>query len=67
MEHVRDGRERLHADAALMERLAHLLERDPGFALRNLSQGARMRLEDWPTIATNLRRGRASRLANTLK
>src|SRR3954462_13070176 len=50
-----------------MERFAHLLERDPGFALCNLSQCFRMRLEDRPTIATNLRRGCASRPANTLQ
>jgi hypothetical protein len=67
MEHIGDGRQRLHADPALMERFAHLLERDPGFALRNLSQCVRMWLEDRPTIATNLRRGCASRLENTLQ
>src|SRR3954470_19188128 len=50
-----------------MERVAHLPERDPGFALRNLSQCVRMWLEDRPTIATNLRRSCASRLANTLQ
>src|SRR3954465_9346798 len=67
MEHIGDGRQRLHADPALMERVAHLSERDPGFALRNLSQCVRMWLEDHPTIATNLRRSCASRLANTLQ
>src|SRR3954468_5638016 len=61
MEHIGDGRQRLHADPALMERVAHLSERDPGFALRNLSQCVRMWLEDHPTIATNLRRSCASR------
>src|SRR6478609_1842407 len=67
MEHIGDGRQRLHADPALMERVAHLPERDPGFALRNLSQCLRMWLEDRPTIATNLRRSCASRLTNTLQ
>src|SRR6478609_6039277 len=67
MEHIGDGRQRLHADPALMERVAHLPERDPGFALRNLSQCVRMWLEDRPTIATNLRRSCASRLTNTLQ
>src|SRR3954452_9775399 len=67
MEHIGDGRQRLHADPALMERVAHLPERDPGFALRNLSQCVRMWLEDRPTIDTTLRRSCASRLANTLQ
>jgi hypothetical protein len=49
-----------------MEGITYLLERHPGFALHERSQCVRMRLEDRPTITTDLRRRGAARLTDTL-
>jgi hypothetical protein len=66
MQHVGDGGQRLHGDAAGVQGVAHLFQRNPGLARRNRPQRVGMRLQDGPAMAANLRRGRAAGLAHPL-
>jgi hypothetical protein len=66
MQHVGDGGKRLHRDAAGVQSVTHLLERDPGFARRDRPQRVGIRLKDRPAMAADLGRGRAAGLARPL-
>ena len=54
MEHVGDGGERLHDNAAGVQGVAHLLERDPSLARHNGSQLVRMLLQQGTPVAAHL-------------
>jgi hypothetical protein len=66
MEHVGDGGECLHRDAAGVQGVAHLFQRDPGLARRDRPQRIGMRLQDRPAMAADLGWGRAACPANPL-
>jgi hypothetical protein len=64
MEHVGDGGERLHDDAAGRQRRLDLTQRDPRLAQHKGPQVVRVLLQQETPVASNLRRGRAAGLAH---
>ena len=66
MEHGRNGRERLHLDPSLDQLGLDLAERDALPLRRHLPQRIRMGLEQGTAIATNLGRGGAAGLTQSL-
>src|SRR4051794_15213956 len=66
MEHVGDGGERLHDDAAGRQRRLDLTQGDPRLAQHKGPQVVRVLLQQGTPVASNLRRGRAAGLAHPL-
>jgi hypothetical protein len=66
MQHVGDGRERLHLDPSLGQRRLDLAQRDPGLRRRHLPKGIGVGLEQRTAIASDLGRCGAASLAHPL-
>src|SRR3954471_13661719 len=66
VEHVGDGGERLHDNAAGVQGVAHLLERDPSLAQHDGPQVVRVLLQQGTPVAANLGRDQAAGLAHPL-